>query len=173
MNKIIACILALLCVAHWAMAQDKIVRGTIADTKGALTGVTISEKGVSNNTVITDANGKFTIRLKGAGKQLLEISSVGYAAQTIDVTNKTTINVTLEASSIDMGEVMVVGYGKKKKITNTGAVSMVTGTEIRQSPAASLTKLAGRPPARFLCTTAFGPAGERWRRFLYSRYQLL
>lgn len=150
MNKITACILALLCVAQWAMAQDKMVRGTIADTKGVLTGVTISEKGVSNNTVITDANGKFTIRLKGAGKQVLEISSVGYASQTIDVTNKTTLNVTLEASSIDMGEVMVVGYGKKKKITNTGAVSMVTGTEIRQSPAASLqNSLVGRLPGFF------------------------
>ncbi len=63
---------------------------------------------------------------------------MGYLSYTLDLKGKTTITVALQTSATDMNEVMVVGYGRKKKITNTGAVSMVTGVEIRQSPAASL-----------------------------------
>ncbi|WP_315814136.1 hypothetical protein [Paraflavitalea speifideaquila] len=33
----------------------------------------------------------------------------------------------MQTTATDMNEVMVVGYGRKKRITNTGAVSTITG----------------------------------------------
>ncbi|MFT3823250.1 MAG: TonB-dependent receptor [Chitinophagaceae bacterium] len=150
MYKITAYLLVMLCAAQLAFAQGRVVKGTVTDGNNPVAAVTVSEKSHPNNSVMTDENGKFTITIKDPASQLLEFSSVGYLSQTVDIKGKASLSITLQAGRKDMDEVMVVGYGRKKKITNTGAVSMVTGTEIRQSPAASLqNSLVGRLPGFF------------------------
>lgn len=150
MNKLTTCLLALLCVAQVVLAQSRVVIGTVTDGTTPLSGVTVSDKSNPSVSVVTDENGKFTITLKNPAQQVLLFSSVGFQTFSQDVKGKTTVSITLQTSSTDMNEVMVVGYGRKKKITNTGAVSMISGAEIRQSPAASLqNSLVGRLPGFF------------------------
>src|SRR5699024_11385381 len=57
------------------------------------------------------------------------------------------INVTLQSSTIEGEEMVVVGYGQKRKETVTGAISSTSGAEIEKTPVANITKtLQGQSP---------------------------
>ncbi|EDM36961.1 putative outer membrane protein [Pedobacter sp. BAL39] len=128
-----------------AIAQaQSVVTGIVKDSGGPLPAVTVTEKG-SKNLAITNNEGKFTITLKGSN--VLLFTSTGYVAQEKKVRGGEQIEVFLLPSNQDLNEVMVVGFGTTKRITNTGAVSTVKGAEIRNIPTSSVQNaLAGRLP---------------------------
>ncbi|GAB3361356.1 TonB-dependent receptor [Arachidicoccus ginsenosidivorans] len=75
----------------------------------------------------------------------LLVSYVGYKTQRIALNDRTQINVQLRATSYDLADFVVVGYGVQKKETLTGSVVAVKGSEIVKSPAVNIaTSLAGR-----------------------------
>lgn len=124
-------------------AQQKI-SGRVASGDTALQGVTVSVKGTAISTQ-TDANGRFTIN--AAPNATLVVTSVGYTLQEVPVGNKSSLNVKLSSSVQQLNEVVVVGYGVQKKVTVTGSVATVKGTELEKSPAINLSNsLAGRLP---------------------------
>ncbi|HEY9256893.1 TonB-dependent receptor [Chitinophaga sp.] len=60
---------------------------------------------------------------------------------------KSTDTAVLRGTDKNLGEVIVVGYGTQKKATLTGAVTQISGTEIRQSGSVNISNaLAGRMP---------------------------
>ncbi|QNK61617.1 TonB-dependent receptor [Pedobacter sp. PAMC26386] len=125
------------------------VTGTISDNGGFLPGVNVYEKDVTTNGTVTTETGKLTLKIKGNAR-ILVFSAIGFLKKEVNVTGKTTIKVTLDADVKGLEEVVVLGYGQTKKITNTGAISAITGQQIRQSPSASLqNSLAGRLPGFF------------------------
>ncbi len=131
------------------MAQRKVVTGTVKDQSGPLEAATISEKGVEGNQTVTSANGKFTIALRGNSNTII-VTMVNYQEQEIDVKNQTSVEVNMRTTNSSMDEVIVVGYGKKKRITNTGAVSSIKAAEIREVPASSVQNaLVGKVPGFF------------------------
>ncbi|PMD86018.1 hypothetical protein BWI97_26445 [Siphonobacter sp. BAB-5405] len=149
MKKIYWLLLPLLLLSLPGFCQDRIIKGTVSDKNEALPGVSIYEKGVPTNGTTTDANGNFRLTIKGSAS-ILVIRSIGYKLAEEQVGSRTTINVTLESEEQGLNEVIVVGFGEQKKITLTGAVSMVSGKEIRENPSASLQNtLAGRLPGFF------------------------
>lgn len=82
------------------------VTGTVTDTDGTpLPGVNILEKG-TNNGVITDFNGTYTIEVNPEG--VLVYSFVGFGSKEVPVNNQSTINVTLSSGS-ELEEVLLVG----------------------------------------------------------------
>jgi TonB-linked SusC/RagA family outer membrane protein len=104
------------------------LRGTVSDESGiTLPGVSISVKGTNNKTG-TDALGKFSISAK-IGETLV-FSMIGYATKEVTVGSQNDIKVTLNSTTSDLDQVVVVGYGQQKKATLTGAVSSVTSKEI-------------------------------------------
>jgi TonB-linked SusC/RagA family outer membrane protein len=130
-------------------AQSKVVTGQVADSTGPVSGVSVTEKGIASNGVSTNAAGKFSITLKGSSNVVI-ISAVGFITQEMDVTNRNNISITLIAESKALEDVVVIGYAKQKKVTLTGAVSTVSGAELRENPSASLQNtLAGRLPGFF------------------------
>ena len=136
-------LLIFIVVSSSVFAQQKIT-GRVASGDSALQGVTVSVKGTTNSTQ-TDANGRFTIN--ATPNSTLVITSVGFASQEIAVNNKSSLSVKLTSSSQQLNEVVVVGYGVQKKVTVTGAVASVKGTELQKSPATNLSNsLAGRLP---------------------------
>ncbi|CAH0155383.1 TonB-dependent receptor SusC [Pedobacter sp. Bi27] len=128
----------------------KTVSGVISDNRGPIPGASIYEKEATANGTTSGQDGKFTLRLKGSSGVLI-IKSIGYLTREIGTGSRTSINVTLEEDAKGLEEVVVLGFGEKaKKITNTGAVSSISGKEIRQSPTASIqNSLAGRLPGFF------------------------
>ncbi|HEX5554761.1 MAG TPA: TonB-dependent receptor [Chitinophagaceae bacterium] len=119
------------------------VYGVVKDKLGQpLVGVTVQVKGTTEG-VITDDNGKFS--LKAEPTDSLVISYVGYQRQVVTASNGAGLDIVMEAKSGSLNEVVVVAYGKQKKITVTGAVSSVSTEQLRQSSSASLANaLAGR-----------------------------
>jgi TonB-linked SusC/RagA family outer membrane protein len=105
-------------------AQELNVTGTITDaTDGTpLIGATLRIKDTNRGTV-TDYNGEYS--LKVASDATLILDYTGYASQEIPVTGQTILNLTMESSATDLGEVVVVGFGTKKKANVTGASSFV------------------------------------------------
>lgn len=129
--------------------QQQTVKGIVKDISGPIPGVTVIEKGVPTNGAITDAKGLFTITLKGSSNTLI-FRSVGFLEQERSTDNETWLEVTMQAKSMGLNEVQVVGYGTVKRITNTGAVSSVKGEDIRRVPTANVQNtLQGKLPGFF------------------------
>jgi TonB-linked SusC/RagA family outer membrane protein len=139
-----------------AVAQS-VVTGIVKDATGPIPGVTVTEKGLKN-LVITNSDGKFSITIRGGG--VLRFTSLGYGAQERQTKGNSSIEVFLQANSQDLNEVMVIGFGTTKRITNTGAISSIKGSEIRNIPTSSVQNaLTGRLPG-FVSVQRSGQPGR-------------
>lgn len=149
------------------------ISGTITDaSNGApLGGATVSVKGGDASTD-SDSKGAFTISVPD-NNSVLVISFVGYVTQEITVGNNTQINVSLQPSSSDLAQVVVVGYGTQNKRDVTGAVKSVKAEafnkgiinspqELLQGKVAgvNITSASGEPGG-ILGITIRGPGGVR------------
>ena len=125
------------------MAQPSQITGTVTDKGGSpLVGVTVVEKGTTNGTV-TDIDGNYTIST--SEDATLVYSFVGMISQQIDVSGKTSINITLADDVVGLEEVVAVGYGTQKKADLTGAVSTVAGDQLIKGVTPQLAEsLAGK-----------------------------
>jgi TonB-dependent SusC/RagA subfamily outer membrane receptor len=140
---------SLLSTTVWS--QSTTIRGRIVnDKKEAVSGATISEVGNEKNATIADEHGNFVISLKdGVGKKL-KIENIGYQPQTVSVVSASPMLVRLVTDVKGLEDVIVIGYGRQKRITSTGAVSSVKGEEIRTVPTANIQNtLVGRLPGFF------------------------
>ncbi len=135
---------------------DKTVKGKVTDDQGnPLSSASVTLKGTKKG-VTTDPNGDFEITVPG-DKSVIVISSVGFDVQEVSVGNRTEIIVRLVANSSKLEDVVVVGYGTQKKVTVTGAVTQVKGSDLAKSSNLNLSNsLAGRLPG----VTAVNSSGE-------------
>ena len=122
------------------------ISGTVSDDQGApLPGVSVVEVGTANGTV-TDFDGNYVITVNEGS--VLEFSYLGMETKQVTVTADNTVNVTLATSSSELDEVVVIGYGTRKKKDLTGAVSVITSEEllkeVKMSPELAMQgKMAG------------------------------
>ncbi|KAA5542972.1 SusC/RagA family TonB-linked outer membrane protein [Adhaeribacter rhizoryzae] len=114
------------------------VKGRVVDENNdPLPGATVLVKG-TNKGASTNAQGTFTIP-DVADDAILEISFVGYLNKEVKAAaDLGTISLELNASNLE--EVVVVGYGTQKKINLTGAVSVVSATELENRPVVNATQ---------------------------------
>lgn len=155
MKKDIYILLIMVWVPFLIFAQSTIT-GVVKNSSGPLSGVTISERG--GTSVQTDRNGRFSISLKATN--VLTFTSVGYATQQRSVEGEKELEIILLPSSQDINEVVVVGFGTTKKLTNTGAVSSIKGADIRNVPTSSVQNaLTGRLPG-FVSVQRSGQPGK-------------
>lgn len=127
-SKILSCALitVMMLFSLWAQAQEKTITGVVYDSsKMPVPGVTVTQTGTKNQT-LTDANGKFAIKIL-AGANTLQFSSLGFTSQTQSIGNVTSLIVNLVENNQALNEVVVVGYGTQKKVNLTGAVGTVSG----------------------------------------------
>ena len=117
---------------------------TDADNGETLIGVNILVKGTTRGTV-TDFDGNFSIEAEDT--DVLVFSYTGYRDVEVTVGNQTLVNLTLSADISQLDEVVVVGYGTRKKSHNTGAIAQVGGDEVAAIQAARVDDaLAGKLP---------------------------
>lgn len=113
----------LLMIPVLVFAQNLAVKGTVKDPFGnAMPGVNVLQVGTTNG-IITDLDGNYSINVPSNAK--LSFSFIGYTTQTVSVSGKRTINVTLNEDSKSLDEVVVVGYGTQKKSDISGSVASV------------------------------------------------
>ena len=124
-------------------AQEVNVSGVVTDATGeTIIGASVVEKGTTNGTV-TDIDGKFTIKVKKGAQ--LEFSYIGYNNVTLEA--KPTMNVKLSENAKLVEEVVVTGYTTQRKADLTGAVSVVSVTDLqKQNENNPMKALQGRVP---------------------------
>jgi len=119
------------------------ITGTVTSTDDGqpLIGVNILIRGTSIGTV-TDLDGNYSIEANEG--DILEFSYTGFQNQEITVGAQTVINVSLSEGQL-LDEVVVVGYGTRKKSHNTGAIAQVGGEDVAAIQAARVDDaLAGK-----------------------------
>ncbi|MDO6429945.1 TonB-dependent receptor [Flavitalea sp. BT771] len=148
MNKLIFFSLVALLPAL-AFAQNRVVTGTVKDANGPLAGATVVEKLQPQNTVAADDHGRFRIVLHGNSKVIV-VTYLNFQRQEVIVQKERDVQVVMQRSSQGLEESIVVGFGRKKRITNTGAVTTINADEIRDVPTSSIQNtLAGKLPGFF------------------------
>lgn len=127
-HYIIIC-LALFCLSVQALAQNTNktveITGTVVDSNNEpLIGVNITIKNMPGLGVITNVDGKYTIKTELYSH--LIFSYVGYTTEEVLVKDRTPINIKMKESEDNvLEEVVVTGMGVQKKISVTGAISAV------------------------------------------------
>src|SRR6266540_6676757 len=121
MKKLVCAFTCLLFLYGHAFAQNRI-QGTVRDEKGPLPGVTVLVKHTSRG-VTTNASGNFSIQANRG--DTLVISFSGYLPAEAVVDSRAGYEITLVTDVQSMENVVVIGYGAKKKQNLTGAVSTV------------------------------------------------
>jgi len=140
--KLLCCMLFFF--PFYFLAQEQVlVKGKVieAETGEPLPGVSIL---IQNSTrgVITDIDGTFEIRVVPSDK--LVFSFLGMESQTIEVGDKTFIDVSMHPMVSELDEVTVVAFGKQKKESVVSSITTVAPTEL-QVPSSNLTTaFAGR-----------------------------
>ena len=113
-------------------AQSKVVKGTVKDATGLpVPGANVLVKG-SQSGVSTDMDGSYAI--SASPGSVLVYTFIGFKKQEITVGSAATVNVVLQEEDNSLEEVVVVGYGTKKKKDLTGSIVSVSAEEIASRP---------------------------------------
>jgi TonB-dependent starch-binding outer membrane protein SusC len=127
------CLFVLVTISSIVFGQNITIKGNVKDSQGApLPGVAIKVQGTTLGT-LTDANGNYTINVLSS-KSILGFSFMGMESQKVVVGAQKAINITLNDSSVNLDEVVAIGYGKMKKRDLTGSTVSVGGAEISSIP---------------------------------------
>src|SRR6218665_2942064 len=141
------------------VAQEQTIRGTVRSGVELLPGVSVYYKANISEGVVTDEQGSYSIKFRGANDTLV-FSSIGYQKTEILVGVRSLIDVDLKSDNVVLNEVVVVGYGSQDKASLTGAVATLKGTDILRSPTADISNaLAGRTPG-VIATNSSGEPGN-------------
>ena len=132
--------LMLTCTVMYAQTE---ITGTVVDETGeTVIGATVMEKGTNNGTV-TDFDGKFAIKVKPGA--MLVFSYVGYLNVEMPASNDMVI--TMKEDALALNEIVVTGYTTQRKADLTGAVSVVSVTDLaKQNENNPIKAMQGRVP---------------------------
>lgn len=114
-------------------AQNKTVKGVVKDAAGIpIPGVNVLVKGVASKGTSTDIDGSYSIEAsKGS---ILVFSFVGFKSEEKTVGDAGNYDVSLKEAGNSLNEVVVVGYGVRKKKDLTGSIVSVNAEEIASRP---------------------------------------
>ncbi len=129
-------LISILLIPASAYAQtQRTVTGAVVDETGEpLIGATVQVVGEAIGTA-TDLGGRYTLKVPASAKQLL-FSYVSYDNLTVDLTSDV-IDVTMKTNRAVLDDVVVIGYGVRKKNDHTGSVSTVSEKDFNKGMVSS------------------------------------
>src|SRR5665648_882324 len=152
-------LLVIIFTSQGIFAQTKIT-GTVKDGNGLLLpGATVIQKGTQNG-VLTDVDGNYSITLKVDGKTSLIFSFIGFLPQEVPATGKSVINIVLKEEKVELGEVVVMGYTTQKKSALTGAVGTVEMANLEQRRVPDVAQILQGQVAGVQVTQSTGAPGD-------------
>ena len=136
-------ILGLFCtMVSFAQGSYDIVGVVTSDDGMPLPGVNVLVVGTTNGAA-TDFDGNYSINASSG--DTLEFNYIGFATKTISVNGRSNINITLAQDTESLADVVVVGYGTRKKSHLTGAIAKIGGGDLAELQVASVDQaLAGK-----------------------------
>lgn len=153
------CLPVLLLLSVVAFAQTRTITSRVTDPSGkGVAGASVVVKGQQGG-VVTAEDGSFTISVP-ANANTLTISSVGFGAQEVSVSNAAGANIVLQTTAANLNEVVVIGYGTARRRDLTGAVSTVTSKDFVKGPITSPEQLIAGKVAGVQISTNGGAPGS-------------
>jgi len=144
-----------------AQAQKRTVSGKITDANGkAIPFVNVTVKGTSTGTT-SNSEGVYSISVP-EGSNTLVFSFVGYKANEVNISNRTTVDITMQEDASELQTVVVTALGIERKskalqysITQVGGENLTQAREINVANA-----LEGRVAGVNVSKVASGPGGS-------------
>lgn len=119
---LLTCCLMLSVLVASAQQGSRNISGNVKDDKNEpIPGISVLVAG-TNNGVMTDVRGNYTIKVSGSNVTL-KFSSIGYITKEVPVGSESVINVTLATDAKQLKDVVVIGYGTASKKEVTGAIT--------------------------------------------------
>lgn len=120
-----------------AQVRPQKITGKVTDaTNFGLPGVNVMEKGTTNGTV-TDGQGNYSLELISEATSL-QFSYIGYLTEEMDIGNRSKIDLVLVEDLMEIDEVVVIGYGTRKKSDLTGSVISVSKDRLENLPSTNI-----------------------------------
>ncbi|WP_426059587.1 SusC/RagA family TonB-linked outer membrane protein [Hymenobacter sp. B1770] len=150
------------CLLQQAVAQDRTITGRVLDGSSGqgLPGVTVLAKGTKIGTA-TNADGSFSIGVP-AGTTALQFTSIGFKQVERDITNASTVDVTMAVETRNLDEVVVTGLATTIKRSNlANAVTTISAQELVGStrPVTVDAALNGKVVGANIAQTSGAPGG--------------
>ena len=141
-----------------ALAQNTHrVSGKVVSNGESVIGASVIIKG-TNQGAVTDVDGLYSIQARPDA--VLVFSAIGYEPVEVNVAGRSTVDVTMEESSLLLEDAVVVGYGVQKKVNLTGAVSTVSTQELEGKPINNVLEgLQGTTPGLVIQQGSSTPGG--------------
>jgi TonB-dependent SusC/RagA subfamily outer membrane receptor len=110
--------------------RNRVITGKVTDKKDGqpIAGATVLVRGTSTGTQ-TDNNGNYRVGVPAGG--VLQVSFIGYSGWQGAPNAGNTLNVSLEASSASLNDVVVIGYSSVRRRDITGAAYTVTPSQYK------------------------------------------
>lgn len=142
------------------IADTKVtITGFVSDNNGEpLYGATVREEG-SNNFAVVDDKGAYSIEVVLRPDLFLSFTFIGMKSELVQVNQRSTIDIRMEADQRLLKEVVVTGYGNITKEAYTGSASTIGAEKLETRPISTFTDaLKGVSPG--VVVTGVGQPGE-------------
>lgn len=158
MISLFGAVITMLLINLTSFAQAQRITGKVigSDDQIGIPGVVVSVKN-SKTATATDNNGEYAI--SATAGTVLTFNSIGYGPIEITVSNNNRINVTLKATTSNLNEVVVVGYGTQKRKDLTGSIGSISSKELATAQATTLDQALQGRIAGVMVQTASGQPG--------------
>ncbi|MBB1138373.1 TonB-dependent receptor [Myroides sp. WP-1] len=127
---------SLLLLCNIALAQQVTVTGVVREKNGeSLPGVSVYVQNTTQG-VQTDLNGTYSLTVNTGDK--LQFDYIGFQSQVIQVTNQTTVDITLLEDAVNLDDIVIVAYGTQKQKAVVGAISQIKSDVLDKQVATSV-----------------------------------
>nr|WP_294783497.1 SusC/RagA family TonB-linked outer membrane protein [uncultured Flavobacterium sp.] len=157
MKNFIFSFLALLLLPTYMMGQAQAIKGKVVDSSGMGIPGAIIASSDARATADADFDGNFTINAKPG--DILKVSMLGFDSVSLPATAAPMTITLKEAGDTALKEVVVIGYGTRKKIDNTSAVSSLKSEEITKMKVSNATQAIQGKAAGVQVTSSNTPGG--------------
>lgn len=143
-----------------AFAQNVKLNGRITSERSAepATGATVIVKN-TNRVAVSDNNGRFSIDAMPG--EVLVITMTGFLSKEVKVGSERSIDVKLSETISQLDDVVVIGYGQTKRKDVTGAISSISGEELRKTQPVTFDQaLQGKVPGLVVQQVSGQPGGN-------------
>lgn len=142
-NKKLLLILFIFLSSLAGLAQNIKITGRVLSAPNVpVTGASVMVKGTANGTITND-DGYFEMNGVPANAALV-VSSAGYLSKEVQA-SASQLEIILENDTKDLEQVVVIGYGTRRREDLVGSVSQVTASQIEDRPVVQLSNaLAGQ-----------------------------
>jgi TonB-linked SusC/RagA family outer membrane protein len=149
------------CISLFSFSQSITITGTVkTEKKESMPYVSVKVKG-QNTGVLTDANGKYSIKATDTTNLTLIFSFSGFVKQEVLVNKRTLIDVVMIKDAQEIEEMVVVGYGEASSKEVTGATGKVNGDDVEKLNLSRMDQaLQGQVSGVTISTNSGSPGGS-------------